>query len=116
MERETYTIDAADKSLGRLATEVALLLRGKNKATFLRHQDAGAFVVVTNIEKMRITGKKREQKIYYRHSGYLGGLSEKVLGKELKKNPEEVLRKAVTGMLPATRLRKDQIKRLSVKQ
>lgn len=114
MERETHTIDASDKILGRLATEIAVLLRGKHKPDFVPNEDIGDIVVVRNIEKIKFTGKKSEKKIYYRHSGYLGGLKETPLKKLFEKNPGEVLKKAVFGMLPKNKLRARQIKRLKI--
>lgn len=112
MERNTHTIDAAGKILGRLATEIAVLLRGKNKPGFLHYKDTGDFVTVENIEKIIISGRKMEQKKYYHHSGYPGGLKEVFMKKVFEKNPSEVLRKAVLGMLPKNKLRPQQIKRL----
>lgn len=112
MERKTHTIDATNKVLGRLATEIAVLLRGKNKPGFAPNKDMGDFVTVRNFSKIRITGKKFGQKIYYRHTGYLGGLKEVPLKKLFKKDPAEVLKKAVFGMLPKNKLRAKQIKRL----
>jgi len=115
MKRETHTIDATDRVLGRLATEIAVLLRGKNKIDFAPNKDIGDFVVVKNINKIRVTGKKAEQKIYYHHTGYLGNLKKIPLKKLLEKNPAEILRKAVFGMLPKNKLRAQQIKRLKAK-
>lgn len=112
MERKTHTIDATDKVLGRLATRIVLLLRGKHKPDFFPHKDMGDFVVVKNISKMKITGKKMEQKKYYRHSGYMGGLKEIPLKKLFKERPGEVLKKAVSGMLPKNRSRPKLLKRL----
>ncbi len=114
MERKTHTIDAANRVLGRLATEIAVLLRGKNKPDFAPNKDMGDFVTVRNFSKIRITGKKFEQKIYYRHTGYLGGLKEVPLKKLFEKDPAEVLKKAVFGMLPKNKLRVKQIKRLRI--
>jgi len=114
MERETHTIDAADRPLGRLAVEVAGFLRGKHKEDFMPNKDGGDFVVVKNFNKIKFTGKKMDQKIYYRHSGYLGGLKETPLNKLFEENPAEVLKKAVWGMLPKNKLRTEQIKRLKV--
>jgi large subunit ribosomal protein L13 len=114
MYSNTYTIDATGKVLGRLATEIAILLRGKNKPDFRPNKDMGDSVIVKNIEKIRISGKKFEKKIYYRHSGYLGGLKETPLKKIWEKNPGEVLRKAVFGMLPKNKLRAKQIRRLKI--
>jgi len=114
MQRKTHTIDATDKSLGRLAVEIATLLRGKQKPDFVPYKDMGDFVVVKNIKKIRITGKKLKQKMYYRHTGYLGSLKKTPMGVLFTKNPKEVLRKAVLGMLPKNKLRAKQIKRLKV--
>ncbi|MCK4454033.1 50S ribosomal protein L13 [Candidatus Parcubacteria bacterium] len=115
MERNTHTIDATDKVLGRLATQIAVLLRGKHKPDFVPYKDMGDFVVVKNVDKIKITGKKMEQKVYYHHSGFLGGLKETPLKKLLKEKPEEVLKKAVFGMLPKNKLRSKIIKRLKIK-
>ncbi len=115
MERKTHTIDATNKVLGRLATEIAILLRGKNKPDFMPNKDIGDFVTVGNINKIKITGKKFKKKIYYRHTGYLGGLKKIPFKKLFEKNPEEVLKKAVFGMLPINKLRAKQIKRLKIK-
>lgn len=112
MKRETHTIDATNKVLGRLASEISILLRGKNKADFAPHKDTGDFVVVKNVNAIRLTGKKLEKKKYYRHTGYLGGLKEIPLKRIFKENPALVLRKAVFGMLPKNKLRSRQIKRL----
>lgn len=114
MQRKTHTIDAAGKVLGRLATKIAILLRGKNKPDFVLNKDMGDFVIVKNFDKIKFTGKKFEQKIYYHHTGYLGGLKETPLKKLFEKNPAEVLKKAVFGMLPKNKLRARQIKRLTV--
>jgi len=116
-ERKTYTIDATDKPLGRLATEIAILLRGKDKPDFVPYKDMGSFVVVQNVDRIKVTGKKLKQKIYYRHSGYPGGLKGTVMEKVVKeKGFGEVLRKAVWGMLPKNKLRAKQIKRLSIQR
>ncbi len=111
MERETHIIDAKDRPLGRLAVEIAVILRGKHKESFAPHKDAGDFVVVKNIGSISFTGKKKDGKIYYRHTGYLGGLKEKPLK---KLSPEEVLKKAVFGMVPNNKLRQKQMKRLKI--
>jgi len=111
---KTHIIDASNKVLGRLATEIAILLRGKNKPDFVPNKDMGDFVAVKNINKIRLTGKKKEKKIYYHHTGYLGGLKEIPFEKLFEKNPGEVLRKAVFGMLPKNKLRAKQIKRLKI--
>ena len=112
MERKTHTIDATGKVLGRLATEIAVLLRGKQKSDFVPYRDMGDFVIVKNVSKLKITGKKIEQKKYFHHSGFLGGVKEIPLKKIFKTDPAEVLKKAVFGMLPKNKLRAEQIKRL----
>ena len=112
MERKTHTIDVTGKVLGRIATEIAVLLRGKNKPDFVPYKDMGDFVIIKNVDKIKVTGKKMEKKKYYHHSGYLGGLKEIPLKKLFAKSPAEVLRKAVWGMLPDNTLRAEQIKRL----
>ena len=112
MERQTHTIDAADKILGRLATEIAVLLRGKHKPDFWPNQDGGDFVVIKNVGQIKVTGKKMEQKKYYRHSGYPGALKVISFKKIFETRPQEVLRKTVFGMLPTNKLRAIQIKRL----
>ncbi|MEA2064685.1 MAG: 50S ribosomal protein L13 [Patescibacteria group bacterium] len=114
MNRKTHTIDAADKAIGRLATEIVIFLRGKNEPNFEFHQDNGSFVVVKNISKIRFTGKKLKQKNYYHYSGYQGGLKTKKMGEVFESDPGEVLRKAVYNMLPKNRLRSNMIKRLKV--
>ena len=111
---ETLTLDASSKSLGKVAVEVSILLRGKQKPDFVPYKDNGDFVLVKNFNEIKITGKKLEQKIYYHHSGYIGGLKEKPLSKLLLESPAEVLRKAVWGMLPKNKLRNEQIKRIRV--
>lgn len=115
MQRETHTIDASGKILGKLAVEISILLRGKEKPGFAPYKDIGDFVLVKNVDKIKFTGKKMKQKKYYRHSGYLGGLKETPLEKLFQQNPAEVLRKAVWGMLPTNKLRSQQIKRLKFK-
>lgn len=112
MERKTHTIDATGKVLGRLASEIAILLRSKHRPDFLPYKDTGDFVIIKNVDKIKLTGKKTEQKIYYHHTGFLGGLKETSLKKLLKEKPTEVLKKAVFGMLPKNKLRSKQIKRL----
>ena len=114
MERKTHTIDVKGKVLGRVAVEIAALLRGKHKPDFVPYKDIGDFVVIKNITKLKFTGKKMEQKKYFRHSGYLGGLKETSLDILFQKKPEQVLRRAVLGMLPKNRLSSKQIKRLKV--
>lgn len=114
MERKTYTIDASEKMLGRLATEVVLLLRGKDKPDFEYREDRGNSVSIFNIDKIKVSGKKADQKIYYKHSGYHGGLKKTIYKNLFAKNPAEVLRKAVYNMLPKNRLRPQMIKRLTI--
>jgi len=110
-----FLIDATKQPLGKLAVKVAILLQGKNDPNFLPHRPEGEEVIVSNVEKVKITGRKMEQKKYYHHSGYLGGMKETPLGVLLEKNPQEVLRKAVWGMLPKNKLRKVRINRLKFK-
>ena len=114
IERRWYLVDAEGQTLGRLATRVADTLRGKRKPEYTPHVDTGDFVVVVNAEKVAVTGKKLEQKMYYRHSGYPGGLRARPLGDELARRPTEVLRKAVKGMLPRNRLARQQLTKLKV--
>lgn len=111
-KRKIHKIDATGKVLGRLASEIAVLLRGKHRPDFLPYKDTGDFVTVKNAVKIKLTGKKVDQKVYYRHTGYLGGLKETPVKKLLKENPKEILRRAVYGMLPKNKLRDRQIKRL----
>lgn len=113
-KRKTHTIDASGKVLGRLATQIVILLRGKNKPDFSPNKDIGDFIIVKNIKKIRFTGKKFDQKKYFRHSGYLGGLKETSLKKLFEREPGAILRKAVWGMLPKNRLRAKEIKRLKI--
>ncbi len=112
IKREWHIIDASDKVLGRLATQVAVLLMGKHKPIFSRHLDTGDFVVVINAEKIRVTGNKTKQKFYYRHSGYPGGLKSISLERMMQTHPTRVIEHAVKGMLPHTRLRAKMMKRL----
>jgi large subunit ribosomal protein L13 len=114
VEQAWHLIDAEGQTLGRLATQIAGLLRGKGKPRYTPHVDTGDFVVVINAEKVHVTGNKREQKIYYRHSGYPGGLRSRTLEEQLERHPEEVLRKAVKGMLPRNRLANRQIVKLKI--
>jgi large subunit ribosomal protein L13 len=114
IERRWYVVDAEGQTLGRLATRIADTLRGKRKPEYTPHIDTGDFVVVVNADKIAVTGKKLEQKIYYRHSGYPGGLRERTLAEELERRPTEVLRKAVKGMLPRNRLARQQITKLKI--
>ncbi len=114
IKRDWYIVDAQDKILGRLATEVATILRGKHKPQFTPHMDMGDFIIVVNAEKIKVTGKKLEQKIYYRHSGYLGGLKEENLEKVLAEKPEQAVMRAVKGMLPSSKLGRAMLKKLKV--
>jgi large subunit ribosomal protein L13 len=113
-ERGWYVVDADGKTLGRLATQIANVLRGKHKPTYTAHVDVGDFVIVVNAEKVAVTGDKREKKLYWRHSGYPGGIRSRTLGDLLEKRPEEVIRKAVKGMLPRNRLARQQLRKLKV--
>jgi large subunit ribosomal protein L13 len=113
-ERNWLVVDATGKTLGRLATQVADTLRGKRKPDYTPHIDVGDFVIVVNAEKVTVTGNKREQKRYYRHSGYPGGLRSRTLGEMLERRPEEVIRLAVKGMLPRSRLGRAQLGKLKV--
>jgi large subunit ribosomal protein L13 len=114
VERKWHVIDAEGQTLGRLATEIARLLRGKNKPQYTPHVDTGDFVVVVNAEKVVVTGKKAEQKVYYRHTGYPGGLRETSYEVMLERKPTEILRKAVRGMMPRTRLGRQQFRKLKI--
>lgn len=114
VERKWYVVDARDMVLGRLATEVASLLRGKRNPMFTPHVDTGAFVIVINADKVRLTGRKWSQKMYYRHSGYMGGLKSITAGKLREKRPEDLIRFAVRGMLPKNRLGRTMNKKLKV--
>jgi large subunit ribosomal protein L13 len=114
VERRWYVVDADGQTLGRLATRIADTLRGKDKAQYTPHVDTGDFVVVVNAEKVRVTGNKLEQKRYYRHSGYPGGLRSRTLREQLERRPTEVIRKAVKGMLPRNRLARQQLNKLKV--
>ena len=107
-------VDAEGQTLGRLATQIATYLRGKHLPTFAEHMDLGDFVVVVNAERIHVTGNKLEQKLYYRHSGYPGGLRSRTLAEQLARRPEEVIRKAVKGMLPKNKLAARQIVKLKV--
>ena len=113
-ERDWYVVDAGGKTLGRLASQIASVLRGKHKPTYTPHVDVGDFVIVVNAEKVAVTGDKREKKLYWRHSGYPGGIRSRTLGDLLEKRPEEVIRKAVKGMLPRNRLARQQLRKLKV--
>jgi large subunit ribosomal protein L13 len=112
--RKWYVVDADGKTLGRLATRIASALRGKDNPAFTPHVDCGAFVVVVNAEKIRLTGNKTAGKVYYRHSGFPGGINEETAGALLERRPEEVIRRAVTGMLPHNRLGRKLATKLKV--
>jgi large subunit ribosomal protein L13 len=112
--RDWYLVDAEGQTLGRLATRLADMLRGKGKPQYTPHVDTGDFVVVVNAEKIAVTGNKLDDKMYYRHSGYPGGLKERTLREQLSRRPEEVLRKAVKGMLPRNRLARQQLTKLKI--
>ena len=114
IERKWYVVDAANMTLGRLASEVAKVLRGKNKAIFTPHMDTGDFVIVVNADKVKVTGRKLDQKIYYRHSGYVGGMKETTLRKMMAKKPERVVELAVKGMLPKGPLGRQMYTKLHV--
>lgn len=114
VERKWHVIDADGRTLGRLASEIARLLRGKNKARYTPHVDTGDFVVVVNAEKIVVTGRKAEQKVYRRHTGYPGGLRETSYEQMLARKPTEILRRAVRGMMPRTRLARQQFKKLKI--
>ncbi|MHB8470564.1 MAG: 50S ribosomal protein L13 [Gaiellaceae bacterium] len=112
--RDWYVVDAEGQTLGRLATRIADTLRGKRKPQFTPHVDTGDFVVVVNAEKIQVTGNKLDQKMYYRHSGYPGGLKSRTLREQLDRRPTEVIRAAVRGMLPKNRLARQQLTKLKV--
>ena len=114
VERDWFVVDATDKVLGRLATEIARRLRGKHKPVYTPHVDTGDFIVVVHVEKLRVTGAKAEQKVYYRHSGYPGGIYEDTFTKLQQRAPGRVLEKAVKGMLPKGPLGYAMIKKLKV--
>ena len=114
IERKWYVVDATDMTLGRLASEVAKVLRGKNKAIFTPHIDTGDYVIVINAEKIQVTGKKLDQKVYYHHSDYVGGMKETTLREKLNKKPVEVIELAVKGMLPKGPLGRQMYKKLFV--
>ena len=114
IERKWYVVDAADYTLGRLASQVAAVLRGKNKPTYTPFIDCGDNVIVINAEKVQFTGKKLDQKIYYKHSDYVGGMKETTLRELMQKNPEKVVELAVKGMLPKGPLGREMYKKLHV--
>ena len=114
IERKWYVVDATGYTLGRLASEVAKVLRGKNKPIFTPHMDCGDYVIVVNAEKIKVTGKKLDQKIYYNHSDYVGGMRETTLREMMAKKPEKVVELAVKGMLPKGPLGREMYKKLFV--
>ena len=114
VERKWYVVDADGQTLGRLASEVAKVLRGKNKPIFTPHMDCGDYVIVVNASKIKVTGKKLDQKIYYNHSDYVGGMKETTLREMMAKKPEKVIELAVKGMLPKGPLGRSMIKKLHV--
>jgi large subunit ribosomal protein L13 len=113
-QRDWYVVDADGRTLGRLATQIADALRGKRKPEYTPHCDTGDFVVVVNASKIKVTGNKLNDKLYHRHSGYPGGIRSRTLGEMLERRPEEVIRKAVKGMLPRNRLARQQLRKLKV--
>ncbi len=113
-KRDWYVVDAEGKTLGRLATEIAKILRGKHKPTFTPHVDGGDFVIVVNADKVEVTGKKAEQKVYSHHTGYVGGLKQISYQDMMEKHPERIITHAVNGMLPKNRLRARMMTRLRV--
>ncbi|HLL86534.1 MAG TPA: 50S ribosomal protein L13 [Thermoleophilaceae bacterium] len=113
-ERNWLVVDATGQTLGRLATQIADALRGKRKPEYTPHCDTGDFVIVVNAEKVEVTGKKRSEKRYYRHSGYPGGLRERTFAEMQARRPEEIIRLAVKGMLPRNRLARQQLRKLKV--
>ena len=114
VQRDWYVIDATGQTLGRLSTQIATLLRGKHKPTFSPNLDGGDFVIVVNAEKVHLTGNKAEQKVYYRHSGFPGGIKRIPFKQMLAKRPENIIRLAVKGMLPKTRLGRQQLVKLKI--
>lgn len=114
IERKWYVVDATGHTLGRLSSEIASILRGKNKPTFTPHMDTGDYVIVVNADKIKVTGKKMDQKIYYHHSDYVGGMKETTLKEMMAKKPENVITLAIKGMLPKGPLGRAMIKKLHV--
>jgi large subunit ribosomal protein L13 len=114
VERKWYVVDAEGKHLGRLATEIARVLRGKTKVQYTPHVDVGDFVIVVNADRVVVTGRKAEQRVYRRHSGYPGGMKETSYEQMLARKPTEILRKAVYGMMPKSRLARKQFKKLKI--
>ena len=114
IERKWYVVDATGHTLGRLASEIASILRGKNKPTYTPHIDTGDYVIVVNADKIQVTGKKLDQKVYYNHSDYVGGMKEQTLKEKMAKKPEDVIYLAVKGMLPKGSLGREMITKLHV--
>ena len=114
VERKWYVVDAKDAVLGRLATKIAVHLRGKNKPVFTPNVDTGDFIIVINADKVRLTGNKMTDKVYYHHSGYIGGIKAATAGEMFQKHPERIIEKAVWGMLPKNTLGKQMLKKLKV--
>lgn len=114
IERKWYVIDAKDAVLGRLATKVATYLRGKNKPVFTPNVDTGDFIIVINAEKVRLTGRKMDDKVYYHHTGYIGGIKAQTAKNVMEKQPEKIIEKAVWGMLPKNTLGRQMLKKLKV--
>jgi large subunit ribosomal protein L13 len=114
IKRQWFEIDASGKAMGRVASDIANILRGKHKREFTPHMDLGDFVVATNVDKLKFSGRKLEQKMYYRHSGYLGGLKSTTLKTELQRHPDQVLKRAVLNMLDDVKFRKTLISRLKL--
>lgn len=114
VEKEWFVVDAQGQTLGRLASRIAMVLRGKHKPTYTPHEDAGDFVIVVNVDKVRLTGRKLDQKMYYWHSGYPGGIKGRTARQMLDKKPEEVLTRAVKGMLPKNVLGRHMLRKLKM--
>ena len=114
IERKWYVVDATDKTLGRLSSQIASVLRGKNKPTYTPSMDTGDYVIVINADKIKVTGKKMDQKMFYRHSDYVGGMKEATLKEMMAKKPEDVIKLAVKGMLPKGPLGRQMLKKLHV--
>ena len=114
VKRDWFVVDATDKVLGRVATEIARRLRGKHKPEFTPHVDTGDYIVVVNVEKLRVTGNKAQDKKYFRHSGFPGGIKSITAGKLIDKKPEELIRKAVKGMLPKNKLARHMLSKLKI--
>jgi large subunit ribosomal protein L13 len=114
IQREWFVVDATGQTLGRLASTIAPILRGKHKPTYTPHLDCGDFVIVVNADKVQVTGRKMDQKFYYRHSGYPGGIKQISLRDQLNQHPERVIQAAVKGMLPKNKLGRQMIKKLKI--